>query len=117
GMRDGLGRHDGLLREAVDAEGGRVVKGTGDGLHAVFGTAEGAVSAAVEGQLALSSERWGATGPLRARMGLHTGAAERRGGDYFGPVLNRAARLMAVAHPGHVLVPPATPAPAPPSLS
>jgi predicted ATPase/class 3 adenylate cyclase len=107
-MRDALARHDGVLRQAVAAEGGRVVKGTGDGLHAVFGTAEAAVSAAVAGQLALSSEGWGATGPLRARMGLHTGSAERRGGDYFGPVLNRAARLMAVAHPGQVLCSQAT---------
>jgi predicted ATPase/class 3 adenylate cyclase len=107
-MKEALARHDAVLRQAVAAEGGRVVKGTGDGLHAVFGTAEAAVSAAVGGQLALSSESWGATGPLRARMGLHTGAAERRGGDYFGPVLNRAARLMAVAHPGQVLCSQAT---------
>jgi predicted ATPase/class 3 adenylate cyclase len=107
-MKGALARHDGVLRQAVAGEGGRVVKGTGDGLHAVFGTAEAAVSAAVAGQFALSSEGWGATGPLRARMGLHTGAAERRGGDYFGPVLNRAARLMAVAHPGQVVCSQAT---------
>src|SRR5262249_59385467 len=100
GMRDGLGRHDGLLREAVDAEGGRVVKGTGDGLHAVFGTAEAAVSAAVAGQLALSSESWGATGPLRARMGLHTGAAERRGGGLFRPRVYRGARPVGGGPPG-----------------
>jgi predicted ATPase/class 3 adenylate cyclase len=107
-MQSALARHDELLTEAVDAQGGWVVKGTGDGLHAVFATAEAALAAAVAGQLALSREGWGATGPLRVRMGLHTGTAERRGGDFFGPVLNRAARLMGVAHPGQVLCSQAT---------
>jgi predicted ATPase/class 3 adenylate cyclase len=107
-MRAALARHDLILTESVEAQEGKVVKGTGDGLHAVFGTAEGAVEAAVACQLALSGERWGVTGPLRVRMGLHTGAAEQRGGDYFGPVLNRAARLMAVAHSGQVLCSQAT---------
>src|SRR5262249_17567633 len=83
-MKGALARHDGVLRQAVAAEGGRVVKGTGDGLHAVFGTAEAAGSAAVAGQLALGSEGWGATGPLRARMGLHAGAGGRRWGGRAG---------------------------------
>jgi predicted ATPase/class 3 adenylate cyclase len=107
-MHAALARHDGILRGAVEAQGGQVVKGRGDGLHAVFGTAEAAVSAAVASQLALGRELWGVTGPLRVRMGLHTGAAERRGGDYFGPALNRAARVMGVAHPGQVLCSQAT---------
>src|SRR5215471_4280477 len=107
-MRAALARHDGILVAAVEAAGGRVVKSTGDGLHAVFSTPDAAVGAAVSGQQALASEAWGVTGPLRVRMGLHTGVAERRGEDYFGPVLNRAARLMAVAHPGQVLCSQAT---------
>jgi predicted ATPase/class 3 adenylate cyclase len=107
-MRVALARHDELLKRAVEAQGGQVVKGTGDGLHVVFGTAESAVAAALACQVALSDESWGATGPLRVRMGLHTGTAEQRGGDYFGPVLNRAARLMGVAHPGQVLCSQAT---------
>jgi predicted ATPase/class 3 adenylate cyclase len=102
-MQTALARHDELLAEAVEAHGGSVVKSTGDGLHAVFATADAAVAAALGGQRALAAESWGPTGELRVRMGLHTGAAEQRGGDYFGPVLNRAARLMAVAHPGQVL--------------
>jgi class 3 adenylate cyclase len=73
-MRAALARHDELLAGAVEGQGGLVVKGTGDGLHAVFGTAEAAVAAAVVCQVALSHENWGATGPLRVRMGLHTGA-------------------------------------------
>jgi predicted ATPase/class 3 adenylate cyclase len=107
-MRDALARHDALLREAVEAHSGQIVKGRGDGLHAVFETADRAVDAAVTGQVALGREAWNETGPLRVRMGLHTGAAEQREGDYFGPVLNRAARLMSAAHPGQVLCSQAT---------
>ena len=90
-MRAALAVHDALLRGAVEAHRGQVVKSTGDGLHAVFGHAEDAIAAAVAAQLALDAERWAGTGPLRVRMGLHTGTAEAREGDYFGPALNRAA--------------------------
>jgi len=107
-MQAALARHDALLTEAVAKHGGQVVKSTGDGLHAVFATADAGMAAAVAGQRALGAEPWGPTGELRVRMGLHTGVAEQRGGDYFGPVLNRAARLMAVAHPGQVLCSQAT---------
>jgi len=102
-MRSALARHDEILREAIEAHEGSVVKMTGDGAHGAFATAHHAVAAAVAAQLALGNEQWGATGPLRVRMGLHSGVAEQRAGDYFGPVLNRAARLMSVAHPGQVL--------------
>ena len=54
--------------------------------------------------VALGGETWGATGPLKIRMGLHSGAAQFRDGDYFGSVTNRAARLMSVAHGGQVVV-------------
>jgi predicted ATPase/class 3 adenylate cyclase len=107
-MRAALARHDELLRVAVEARGGTVIKGMGDGLHAVFPSAESAVGAAVDAQRELGGQDWGAIGSLRVRMGLHTGVAEQRGGDYFGPVLNRAARLMGVAHPGQVLCSQAT---------
>ena len=98
-----LARHDELLREAVAAPRRVVIKGTGDGIYAVFPTADDAVAAAIAGQGAIAAEDWGPDGPLRVRMGLHTGVAEERGGDYFGPVLNRAARLMGLAHGGQVL--------------
>jgi predicted ATPase/class 3 adenylate cyclase len=107
-MRSALARHDELLSKAVDAHDGQVVKSTGDGLHAVFPSADAAVAAALDAQRRLGKEDWGAVGSLRVRMGLHTGVAEQRGGDYFGPVLNRAARLMGVAHPGQVLCSQAT---------
>jgi len=103
-MRGALARHDAVLREAVEAHGGVLVKTTGDGVHAVFAAAETALAAAAAGQRGLAAEPWPATGPLRVRMGVHSGTAESRDGDYFGPVLNRAARLMAAAHGGQVLV-------------
>ncbi|HEV8236258.1 MAG TPA: adenylate/guanylate cyclase domain-containing protein, partial [Gemmatimonadaceae bacterium] len=107
-MRAALARHDELLASAVYARGGHVLKNTGDGMLAVFPRPDAAVLAAVDGQRALNVEDWGLIGSLRARMGLHTGVAEERDGDYFGPVLNRAARLMAMAHAGQVLCSQAT---------
>ena len=103
-MRAALARHDEMLRAAVESCGGVVVKTTGDGLHAAFRSAEGALEAAASGQRALAAEPWQGIEPLRVRMGVHTGGAEARDGDYFGPALNRAARLMQAAHGGQVLV-------------
>ncbi len=102
-MQPALARHDEIIRRSIDERGGYVVKMTGDGAHAAFATADAAVNAAVEAQLALQREPWPETVPLRVRMGLHTGSAEVRDGDYFGTEVNRAARLMAVAHGGQVL--------------
>ena len=103
-MRATLARHDAILREAVERHDGYVVKTTGDGIHAAFATATHAVDAAVAAQRSLGRERWNPIPPLRVRMGLHTGAAELRGGDYYGGVLNRAARLMSIAHGGQIVV-------------
>jgi predicted ATPase/class 3 adenylate cyclase len=108
GMKAALARHDSILREAVEAHGGHVVKTRGDGLHAAFATAQDAVMAAVDGQGRLGAEVWPVTGPLRVRIGVHSGAAESREGDYFGPVLNRAARIMSLAHGGQIVVSHAT---------
>src|SRR5678816_2906798 len=70
-MKGALARHDSILDDTIAAHNGHVVKHTGDGVHAVFATAEDGVRAAADGQRALSRETWGATGPLRIRMGLH----------------------------------------------
>ena len=102
-MRAALARHDVLLRDAIEANGGAVVKTTGDGFHAAFATADSAVRAAVDAQVDLVREPWADTGPLLVRIGLHTGSAEMRDGDYFGTALNRAARLMAAAHGGQIV--------------
>jgi predicted ATPase/class 3 adenylate cyclase len=94
-MRSALTAHDEVLRSAIEAHGGLLFKHTGDGVVAAFASPLHAVEAAIAAQRALE---------LPVRMGLATGEAEPRGGDYFGTVLNRAARVMACGHGGQVLV-------------
>ncbi len=102
-MAADLATHDGVLRAAVEAHSGRVLSHTGDGLCADFPTSTAALQAAVDGQRALSGQRWRALAALRVRMAVHAGAAQDRDGNYFGPTLNRAARLMSLAAGGQVL--------------
>ena len=94
-MRAALAAHDEVLRTAIEAHGGFLFKHTGDGVCAAFASPRSAVDAAVAAQRALE---------LPVRMGLATGEAELRDGDYFGTVLNRAARVMAAGHGGQILV-------------
>jgi predicted ATPase/class 3 adenylate cyclase len=103
-MRSALARHDGIIREVVESRSGHVVKGTGDGMHAVFARAYDAISAAIAIQQAFRSEAFDAMGQLRVRVGVHTSEAELREGDYYGTGVNRAARLMSVAHGGQIVV-------------
>ncbi|HLV80675.1 MAG TPA: adenylate/guanylate cyclase domain-containing protein, partial [Chthonomonadaceae bacterium] len=103
-MRQALARHDALLREAIENNNGHLVKSTGDGLLAVFATAPETLQAAFSAQQALHQERFEQIGSLQVRMALHTGAAEERDNDYFGPALNRAARLLAIGHGEQVLL-------------
>ena len=95
GMRKALAAHDEVLRSAIEGHGGWLFKHTGDGVCAAFASPRSAVDAAVAAQRALE---------LPVRMGLATGEAELRDGDYFGAVLNRAARVMAAGHGGQVLL-------------
>ncbi len=94
-MRAALAAHDEVLRAAIEAHGGFLFKHTGDGVCAAFASPKSAVDAAVAAQRALE---------LPVRMGLATGEAELRDGDYFGAVLNRAARVMAAGHGGQILL-------------
>jgi predicted ATPase/class 3 adenylate cyclase len=103
-MAAALARHDEILNQAVAGAGGSVLKTTGDGLIAVFDSVSDSLSAAIDSQGGLEQEEWGPTGPLRVRMGIHSGDTESREGDYFGPAMNRAARIMAAGHGGQVLV-------------
>ncbi|HXY93073.1 MAG TPA: adenylate/guanylate cyclase domain-containing protein [Acidimicrobiia bacterium] len=103
-MQGAMARHDEIIRGAIEFHHGYVVKTTGDGFHAAFATASDAVTAAVDAQLGLVMEPWSETEPIRARVGIHTGAAEIRDGDYYGPALNRAARLASAGHGGQVLL-------------
>jgi predicted ATPase/class 3 adenylate cyclase len=103
-MSRALARHDRLLRAAVEEAGGSVVKTVGDGFHAVFASPSAALCAAIAGQRELGRTRWPVGAELRVRMAIHTGTAVHRDADYFGPSLNRVARLLAIAHGGQVLL-------------
>ena len=102
-MRAALARHDAIGREAVEAHGGRVVKTTGDGMHAVFDDPLGAIRATLALQQALADAAATAGIALRVRCGVHLGVDERRDDDFYGPAVNRAARIMAAAHGGQIL--------------
>lgn len=105
GMQESLARHDAILHEAIAAHGGQVFKVIGDAFQAAFVNPTQAVRAALAAQRALAVATWGATGPLRVRMGLHTGPAEARGADYAAShTLNRVARVASAAHSGQILL-------------
>jgi predicted ATPase len=95
GMRAALAAHDEVLHQAIEAHGGWLFKHTGDGVCAAFASPTSAVDAAVAAQRALE---------LPVRMGVATGEAQLRDRDYFGAVLNRAARVMAAGHGGQILL-------------
>lgn len=97
-MQVDLARHDAILREAVRAHGGRVVKGTGDGVLAAFDTPRACVVAAVAAQRRLLVEV-----PFEVRMSIATGEARERDGDWFGPAVNRCARLLEAAYGGQII--------------
>src|SRR5258705_8832944 len=91
-MRAALLVHDQVLRTAIETHGGYLFSHTGDGVVAAFASPKCAVDAAVAAQRALE---------LPVRMGLATGEAELRDADYFGTVLNRAARVVGGQHMTH----------------
>ena len=103
-MREALARHDELLRSSIAGHGGYVFSAAGDGLGAAFARSIDALSAAVDAQRALTAEPWPQGAALRVRMGVHSGETEERDGNYFGSAVNRAARIMAAAQGGQVVV-------------
>ena len=103
-MKTALARHDEIVRTAVEGSNGLVVKTTGDGFYAAFTSPLNGLQACIQAQQSLAEEDWGEIGPLRVRMGLHTGEALQRGDDYFGTTINRTARLMSAANGGQVLL-------------
>lgn len=106
-MQEAVRLHDGVLRAVIAAQDGVVFKTVGDAFYAAFVDARDAVLAAVMAQRAFQSGEFSAP-DLRVRIALHTGKADERDGDYFGPVVNRVARLVAVAHGGQILLSSAT---------
>jgi predicted ATPase/class 3 adenylate cyclase len=103
-MDDAVKRHDTLLRDAIDQHNGYVFKAVGDAFCVAFARVSDAVTTAFEAQRALSAEDFSAVGGLTIRIGLHAGEASERNGDYFGPAVNRVARLMSIGHGGQILL-------------
>ena len=98
-MRDLVAEHDARFRDTIEANDGYVVKGRGDGFHAAFSRAGDAVKAAEQLQAATAD-----LPNIKVRIGLNTGEVQERDGDYFGPAVNRAARIVAAGHGGQVLM-------------
>jgi class 3 adenylate cyclase len=88
-MNAALAHHEALLRGAIESHGGQVFKTIGDAFCAAFPTPSDAARAAETAQRRLQTE----LPDLRVRMAIYSGEASSREGDYFGPALNRAARL------------------------
>lgn len=103
-MEAAVERHDRVLRTTITENGGAVFKTVGDAFCAAFSRAQDAIAAALAAQNALAAEDFGAVGGLGVRMAAHTGTAHERDGDYFGPDVNRVARILAVGHGGQVLL-------------
>jgi class 3 adenylate cyclase len=103
-MAAALRRHDEIVRNAIEQAGGYVFKTVGDAFCAAFSAARAGLEAALTAQRDLAAESWPTSRPIMVRMSLHAGVCEERDGDYFGPAVNRAARLLTVASGGQVLV-------------
>jgi predicted ATPase/class 3 adenylate cyclase len=103
-MKAAMARHDALLRSAIESHEGYVFKTVGDAFCAAFSNALDAIEAALTAQRSIAQEDWSLVDGLTVRAGLHTGQADERDGDYFGPVVNRVARLMSTAHGGQIIL-------------
>ncbi len=102
-----LDRHDEILLHCVESCGGEHVKNTGDGMMVVFEDSEASpMECALAMQRRLATEEWPTIDELRIRVALHAGSVEARADDYFGPVVNRLARLMASAWGGQIILTP-----------
>src|SRR5579872_1650427 len=97
-------RHEQIVRPILEAAGGYIFKTVGDAFCVAFSDAGRALRAACEAQRALSREDFSTVGDLRVRMGIHAGITHERDADYFGPPVNRVARLMSIGHGGQVLL-------------
>jgi predicted ATPase/class 3 adenylate cyclase len=102
-MAEAVRRHEGVIAGIVESHGGRVFKSVGDQQCARFGENAGALDAALEIQGAMAAEKWGTAWPLAVRIGIHCGSCEERDGDYFGPTVNKVARIEDSAHGGQVV--------------
>ena len=101
-MASSLEIHDAIVRESIERHGGYIFATGGDGFGASFSSAANAADAAVEIQQRLMADPEAI--PFAVRIGVHTGEATARNRDYVGPEVNRAARLVAAAHGGQILL-------------
>jgi len=102
GMKTALATHDAVLKEAIETNHGWIIKTTGDGVHAVFATSLEAIQTASIAQSDLHSRIKNV--PIKVRMGIHTGEGQIRDGDFYGTEVNRAARIMGIAHGQQILI-------------
>lgn len=107
-MASALLTHDQILSETLTLHSGTIFKRVGDAFCCTFLRPLDAIAAAIDAQHKLAGQTWNAIGPLQVRIGIHTGSALSADDDYFGPALNRVARLTAVAHGGQILLSAAT---------
>jgi predicted ATPase/class 3 adenylate cyclase len=103
-MAEALARHDAVMRAVLEAHGAYIFKTIGDAFCAAFARPQEAIASALDVQRRLAAEDFSAVGGVRVRMALHLGTADERDGDYFGPAVNRVARLLAIGHGGQVLI-------------
>jgi predicted ATPase/class 3 adenylate cyclase len=103
-MEHALRRHDAIVHRSIADHGGHVFKTIGDAFCAAFSRPEEAIAAMLAAQRALGAEDFAAVDGLRVRAAIHTGTADERDSDYFGPTVNRVARLLGLAHGGQVLI-------------
>jgi class 3 adenylate cyclase len=104
GMLQAVRRHDDVMRSVLAETSGTVFKTVGDAFCVAFARPEDAIPAMLAAQRALAGEDFSAVDGVRIRAAIHTGTADERDGDYFGPAVNRVARLLAIGHGGQVLV-------------
>ena len=103
-MQEAVRRHDAILRAAIAEHGGSVFKTIGDAFCCAFARPEDAVAAMLAAQQTLAAEDFSAIDGLRVRAAIHSGTADEREGDYFGPAVNKVARLLAIGHGGQILL-------------
>lgn len=102
-MQSAVAGHDAILRDVFKRTGGYVFTTAGDSFAVAFADADSAVNASVALQREMTATTFDEIGELRVRVGIHTGTAELRDGDYFGPDVNLAARIMSAAHGGQIV--------------
>jgi predicted ATPase/class 3 adenylate cyclase len=103
-MGDAVRRHDAALARVFREHGGYVFKTVGDAFCVAFSNVHDAVRAAIAAQRAIAADDWSLVNGLAVRMAIHLGSADERAGDYFGPVVNRVARLLGTAHGGQIVL-------------